>query len=196
MKQFITAVVAASCLFVSGCSVVNSKHYEPYKVDVGYKFNFEIKDDPITLYKPTIKVPVIHPTDANCLAKVMYYEAGGESILGKEAVAFVIINRTMNSKYPNTICEVVKQKVVINRKSHCQFSWYCDNGNYKLQTLIDNAVYKQCLELAMSILSGTIDNFIPKALSFHASRVQSGWTKRGMVKVAHIGNHIFYTEKS
>lgn len=37
------------------------------------------------------------------------------------AVAHVVLNRIKSSKFPETICGVVKQKVA----GVCQFSWVC-----------------------------------------------------------------------
>ena len=71
-----------------------------------------------------------------CMALNIYYEARGSNLADKAAVADVVLNRVNDSRYPNTICEVVKQgeqkpswkdpnKMVMVR-NRCQFSWYCD----------------------------------------------------------------------
>jgi spore germination cell wall hydrolase CwlJ-like protein len=48
--------------------------------------------------------------DINCLAITIYHESRGEPLAGQYAVAYVILNRTENKNFPNTICGVVKQK--------------------------------------------------------------------------------------
>ena len=71
-----------------------------------------------------------------CLAQNIYYEARGSSRADQMAVSDVVLNRVKDSRYPNTICEVVYQgkqrpswkdptKMVMVRNM-CQFSWYCD----------------------------------------------------------------------
>ena len=71
-----------------------------------------------------------------CLAQNIYYEARGSSRADQMGVSDVVLNRVKDSRYPNTICEVVYQgkkkpswkdptKIVMVRNK-CQFSWYCD----------------------------------------------------------------------
>ena len=47
-----------------------------------------------------------HP-ELYCLAKNIYFEAKSEPIAGQYAVADVVLNRVKDSRFPNTICEVV-----------------------------------------------------------------------------------------
>ena len=59
---------------------------------------------------------------ALCLAMAVYYEARSESRDAQMAVAEVILNRVNSPKFPNTICEVVKQDK--GPKAYdCQFSF-------------------------------------------------------------------------
>ena len=44
-----------------------------------------------------------------CLASNVYHEAKNQSIDGQIAVAEVVMNRVADTRYPNTVCEVVKQ---------------------------------------------------------------------------------------
>jgi spore germination cell wall hydrolase CwlJ-like protein len=46
-----------------------------------------------------------------CMAQNIYYEARGSSLADQAAVADVVLNRMQDRRYPNTICEVVKQGV-------------------------------------------------------------------------------------
>ena len=45
-----------------------------------------------------------------CLADNIYFEARNEPVEGMYGVAFVTMNRVRDGSYPNTICNVVKQK--------------------------------------------------------------------------------------
>lgn len=51
----------------------------------------------------------------HCLAETIYHEARGESFEGQRAVAAVVLNRTLDDNFPDTICKVVYQRN--------QFSW-------------------------------------------------------------------------
>ena len=59
------------------------------------------------------------------MAKNIFYEAGGETILGQVAVANVVMNR-VNHGFAETPCKVIYQKTVINENVVCQFSWVCE----------------------------------------------------------------------
>lgn len=191
MRQKIAAIVAV-CLLISSCSVQNIKPetFVPTQdvVKVDTHIDFIIDQPKIDWYIP----PVINANDLNCMAKGIYYEAGGESTKGKEAVAFVIMNRMRSGKFPTTACGVVKQTTVAGAKRACQFSWYCAGGDSKINATISNERYTECMQVALSVLNGRVDNWIPKAISFHMSGVHTDWTQHGMTKVATVGNHIFY----
>lgn len=52
----------------------------------------------------------ITESDIDLLAKLVYCESRGEPFKGKVAVASVVLNRVMSSKFPNTIEGVIFQK--------------------------------------------------------------------------------------
>jgi spore germination cell wall hydrolase CwlJ-like protein len=113
-----------------------------------------------------------------CLAKNIYYEAQGESLIGKLAVAKVTLNRVTSPKFPNSVCGVVYQKY--------QFSWTLTK-QYKIRNL---AAWQESLNLARdAIYNGLpeLENF--KALYFHNKQVNPRWNRKRLLK---IGNHIFY----
>lgn len=61
------------------------------------------------------------PPTQECMAKVVWFEARGESYLGKKLVANVVRNRTTFGKpFATNICSVVYQK--------SQFSWTLENN--------------------------------------------------------------------
>jgi spore germination cell wall hydrolase CwlJ-like protein len=111
-----------------------------------------------------------------CLARNIYFEARGESLKGKLAVAHVTLNRKKSAKYPKTICDVVYQK-------H-QFSWTSKQHRITNQSLFD-----EIKDLAHSVIMGETEDPTKGALNFHNRSVQPNWNKR--VRVI-IGNHIFY----
>jgi spore germination cell wall hydrolase CwlJ-like protein len=50
-----------------------------------------------------------------CLARNIFYESGSESEKGKIAVGMVTLNRTQHPSFPNSVCDVVKQKTVFEK---------------------------------------------------------------------------------
>lgn len=129
--------------------------------------------------------------ELRCLANNIYYEAGSESFDGKVAVAMVSLNRAESGKFPDTICGVVSQRTVINKRVVCQFSWFCTAKKNSPTT--SNGRWEEAMEVARMVL---IDGYrIPAlegALYFHAIHVRPGW---GLPKVAKIGNHVFYADR-
>ena len=130
--------------------------------------------------------------EVTCLAKNIYYEAGGEVYDGKVAVAQVTVNRANSGKYPaNDVCGVVKQKTVYKGKTVCQFSWYCTDKAYK-KLPVNSTRYRESLEIAYLVLIDGIGlDHLNDALYFHEARINPRW---GKVRVARIGNHIFYRD--
>lgn len=128
--------------------------------------------------------PDLHrETQIECLARNIYFEARGESLAGRKAVGQVTINRAKDGRFPNTLCEVVKQK-------H-QFSWYWD----RIPDVIKQpSVYEQCEQLAIALYDGYYrSSIMPDVTSgathFHARRIKVRW--RNMTLVTRIDNHVF-----
>ena len=90
------------------------------------------------------KIPEYNPS-VRCLALNMYHEARSQGTAGLFAVSAVVINRVNDSRFPNSVCEVVYQgptreswktrqhkdlpdykRQYYPVKNKCQFSWYCD----------------------------------------------------------------------
>ena len=44
-----------------------------------------------------------------CLAQNIYFESKSEPLAGQYAVADVVLNRVQDTRFPNTICEVVRE---------------------------------------------------------------------------------------
>jgi N-acetylmuramoyl-L-alanine amidase len=124
----------------------------------------------------------------DCLARNIYYEAGGEPFEGKVAVAQVTVNRAASGQFPNDICRVVYQKNIVYDKVLCQFSWYCE-GPARVPPK-HAAAYKESETVARQVL---LEGFrlpsLKHALYFHATHINPKWNKE---KVAVIGGHIFY----
>jgi spore germination cell wall hydrolase CwlJ-like protein len=128
--------------------------------------------------------PVIHNKQLICLAKNVYYEAGGESAKGKAAVAHVTLNRANSPLFPDSVCNVVYQR----SRSVCQFSWVCMR---KAQPRKHTDRWAESLRIARQALAGQSVDPTYGALFFHAVYVKPSWS-RTFKKTIRIGNHIFY----
>ena len=130
--------------------------------------------------------------DNFCLAQNIYFEAGNQPLVGKIAVAQVVINRVEDKKFPNDICGVVQQtKYYASGRidlHSCQFSWYCDG---KSDTPTDSKTWEESILLAERVL----DNFYPDitegALWYHSDAVKPYWSKQ-LNRTVTIDNHLFY----
>jgi spore germination cell wall hydrolase CwlJ-like protein len=114
-----------------------------------------------------------------CLAKNIYYEARGEPLHGKIAVAQVTLNRvTHRTEFQSSICGVVYAK-------H-QFSWTMES--YREPR---GEAWHEAQAIAKAVIIGTA--YLPsfKALYFHNLTVKPQWNRTKEI-VARIGNHIFY----
>jgi spore germination cell wall hydrolase CwlJ-like protein len=124
----------------------------------------------------------------DCLAKNVYYEAGGEPFEGKVAVAQVTINRANSGQFPSDICKVVYQKNVIYDRVICQFSWYCENAG--VNRTIRPAHLQESYAVAKKVLlEGFRLDSIKGVLYFHADHVPPRGREE---RVTQIGHHIFY----
>mgnify|MGYP000880992726 CR=1 FL=1 len=156
-------------------------------------------------YKPLEFTKVKYtPADAECMAKNIYFEARAESTAGRLAVANVTINRTIDSNYPNTICEVVQDgihhynknlKKFFPARDRCQFSWYCD-GKLDDPDLTSRS-WKDSVLLAEIVLNNHYDKALiditDGATHYHANWMEKypKWSKHKKV-MASIDRHIFY----
>ena len=128
---------------------------------------------------------------AFCLALNVYFEARSESVSAMIAVSEVVMNRVESPKYPNTVCEVVKQGVHYNGypiKDKCQFSWYC---NSKSDIPASGPSWELSKQVAEGVLLGRTTGSVGKAIHYHADYVYPSWAKTRPI-VGKIGVHIFY----
>jgi spore germination cell wall hydrolase CwlJ-like protein len=151
-----------------------------------------------------------HDEQAMCMALNIYHESRSDNLAGQYAVADVVLNRVHDDRYPNTICEVVKQAKVkeswktkqdpdlpeeqrkyIPIRNMCQFSWWCDGKSDEPK---DETGWAQAQYVAGAILySNKYIGITEGATHYHATYVKPRWAHdRGMNHIGRIGAHIFY----
>ena len=133
-----------------------------------------------------------------CLALNTYHEAKNQSLVGQIATAQVVMNRVEDNRFPNTICEVVKQgptrpswedpKKEYPIKHRCQFSWYCDGLS---DTPRNKRAFVKSQENAQIVLNGWFGTFMDGATHYHADYVMPSWSKTH-TRIVKIDSHIFY----
>lgn len=143
-----------------------------------------------------------------CLAMNIYHEARADHIAGQYAVADVVLNRVQDTRYPNTICEVVKQgpvreswktkqysnlndeERIYNPIRHkCQFSWWCDGRSDATHDLDS---WMRAQEIAQRLVYlGKYRGITEGSTHYHATYVSPRWIS-DLDQVGRIGQHIFY----
>ena len=121
-----------------------------------------------------------------CLTQAIAYEAGYEPVVGQQAVAEVILNRTHNPVYPASVCGVIYQGAL--RSTGCQFTFTCDGS---LHRRLPDRVLARAREVAAAALDNQMPQLVAGAMNYHADYVSPYWAPT-MVRVAKIGRHIFY----
>ena len=139
--------------------------------------------------------------EATCLAKNMYYEARNQGTAGRLAVSNVVFNRVRDTRFPNTVCEVVEQGPVRESwkkngvmhpvRHKCQFSWFCDGKSDEPKNMKE---YEEILDFSLTMLSNNyiLIDITDGALFYHADYVKPSWAKTKH-RTTEIGDHIFYT---
>ena len=134
-----------------------------------------------------------------CLALNTYHEAKNQSMIGQIATAQVVMNRVADDRYPNTVCEVVKQgphrpswenpEKEYPVKHRCQFSWYCDG---KSDIPKNEKAWKKAQDYAYLVLYNRINLDVTEgATHYHATYVRPAWAKT-KTRTTRIEKHIFY----
>ncbi|SHJ06036.1 Cell Wall Hydrolase [Ruegeria lacuscaerulensis ITI-1157] len=124
--------------------------------------------------------------DLKCLAEALYFEARGESVQGQFAVAEVIMNRVKSSRFPDTVCGVIRQGT--GKKYQCQFTYTCDG--YK-EVIREKKAHERVAKVARLVLDGAGKPLTAGATHYHTKAVRPSWS-RVYKETARIGVHIFY----
>ena len=117
-----------------------------------------------------------------CMALNIYWEARNQSMAGQLAVAQVTMNRVLDPRYGNEVCDVVYE--------HYQFSWYWDGKSDRPR---DNKAWQTALLVASAAMDGSGHVELQGVTHYHAVYIQPYW-KDYMVQVTMIGDHVFYTD--
>ena len=128
-----------------------------------------------------------------CLALNVYFEARSENMASQVAVSLVVMNRVKDHRFPDTVCEVVKQGITYKNSGQpvpnkCQFSWWCDQRSDKPK---NKQAWLKAQQVASIVLDGSMIDFTQGSTHYHAHYVYPSWRKT-KTKVTRIDSHIFY----
>ena len=142
-----------------------------------------------------------------CLAINSYWEARGESLEEKLAIAQVVMNRVENNRYPDDVCSVITQGPkreswktqknpsmphserkyfpVLNR---CQFSWFCDGRTDSISNLRG---WEDSVISAYLVYTGYGEDKVNGATHYYAhKKVTPRWAD-AMVVTAKLRGHTY-----
>lgn len=121
------------------------------------------------------------PGALDCLSAAIYYEARGEAVDGRAAVAQVVLNRTRRAQFPHSVCGVVYQGAA---KGACQFSFVCNGAMHGRR---EHDAWLDARRIAARALAGHVMTAVGRAISFRAAR---GPAPLGAVR---LGGQLFFT---
>ena len=188
MKKFILLTLA---LFLYTVSSLNSNVINQFWVPSIYKGEGEFVHPEI---QPKIQEALLDPTQLDCMAKNIYFEAAVESTAGKLAVAQVTLNRVNSDRFPNTICGVVKQGRHHSNgfpvRDRCQFSWYCDGKHDKP---FQGKMWRESTELARYVMKHpNLKDITDGSTHYHADYIPDPRWANPKERTVKIDTHIFY----
>ena len=126
-------------------------------------------------------------TELTALACNLYFEGRGESLVGRQAILFVTINRAESKRFPSSIVDVVYQPM--------QFSWHTDGLSDKVKDL---TAWKDAMHIASWVLGVSNKDYLyadvtEGSLFYHSTKVSPLWAEDNNI-VVRIDNHLFYRE--
>lgn len=127
---------------------------------------------------------------ALCLAMQIYHEARGEGFYGQVAVAQVVMNRTEDPAYPDTVCAVILEDRG-PRKHDCQFSWTCDG---KSDLPLNQEAFDRAKVIAEEVLAGSLGDITHGATHFHSTSIKPPRWAHKLTFTYQTGQHRFFKE--
>jgi len=131
------------------------------------------------------KLGYVSGSDLLCLALNIYHEARNQSLEGQTAVAYVTLNR-LKAKSSPTVCDVVFKDGY--------FSWTKDNQKVNGWPT-DKAAWETAQRIARTALADPAADPVKGSTYFHTTAVAPEWAP-SKIRVARIGDHIFYRDRS
>ena len=160
--------------------------------------------------------------ELKCMAENIYFEGRAEPMVGKVAIGKVVMNRIEDTRFPNSICGVVKQGPVRESwktrqqkdlpdserkfypiKNRCQFSWWCDGqkdiiwATYMNGEVIESnmTAWRDSINVALWLMSGELKDPTHGAVFYYNPNIANPSWGAIYKETAMIGNHRFMKDK-
>lgn len=131
--------------------------------------------------------------EIKCMALNLYHESRGSSLADQAAVADVVMNRVESSKFPNTICGVVRQGRYWKGnpvRNKCHFSWYCDGKSDRMR---NTDAAESAYLLAYQVINYKRFRGITEGSDhYHATYIKDPYWTKSFNLVGTIGKHVYY----
>ena len=178
-----------------------------YLIDPGFIQQAVASEDELT-YKGGTKVDV---AELECMARNIYFESNNQSKAGQIAVARVVINRVLDTRFPNTVCGVItegpireswktakdpdlpeEERIFYPKRNMCQFSWYCDGRKDDIPSTDNNHAWRMAQDIAFNVMVfNKYSGLVEGATHYHADYVDPDWNKT-ITLITKVDDHIFY----
>ena len=164
----------------------------------------------------------VNEDELKCMAENIYFEGRAEPMVGKVAIGKVVMNRIEDTRFPNSICGVVKQGPVREScktkkdpdldkkdrkyypiKNRCQFSWWCDGqkdiiwATYMHGEVIESnmTAWRDSINVALWLMSGELKDPTFGAVFYYNPNIANPSWGAIYNETAIIGNHRFMKDK-
>ncbi len=164
----------------------------------------------------------VNEDELKCMAENIYFEGRAEPMVGKVAIGKVVMNRIEDTRFPNSICGVVKQGPVRESwktkkdptlakkdrkyypiKNRCQFSWWCDGqkdiiwATYMNGEVIESnmTAWRDSINVALWLMSGELKDPTYGAVFYYNPNIANPSWGAVYKETAIIGNHRFMKDK-
>ena len=109
------------------------------------------------------------------------------------AVTYTILNRVVDTRFPDKICDVVYQGkhsriTGMPLRHKCQFSWYCDG---RTDTPKDLDAYRWAEIIVRHVWEQRHNDLTDGSTHYHSIDVKPDWAK-DKTFLKRIGDHLFY----
>ena len=123
----------------------------------------------------------------------MYHEAKNQSFIGQVAVAQVVMNRVKDPRYPNNVCDVVKQGLTYKWKPSVPIKIDVNSVGIVMARVIsqEKKAWRDAMHVANGVYNGHLDDFVEGATHYHAHYVNPSWAET-KTYITRIDDHIFY----
>lgn len=173
----------------------NGRSYVPLAYTaskLGMRTEYDAATHTVSLYtnqaqsiKPLTSIQVVEASaeDMKWLYRITEAEAGGESYVGRVAVAASILNRVKDPAWPDTIKETIFQITYYNGKSYYQYSPVLDKRIY------DAEPSAETIRAVDEAMTGS-DPSGGAILFYNPDKTDNQWVRSRPTTVV-IGNHVF-----